>query len=331
MYKSKKVSILIWTLFLLVISSFLVLGDTCAYDSANLYEASLGVGHDLKDCQYTSDEPITSLFAYDLDDNGHMADMRDLSTNCGSDLIIKYKDYDFGYNPYSLVDELPYKLISCYVVCDNNNVAFDYFWSFDIDETDNILTSDTTRFQSAYDCYYNSYYEGTNVTQEFGCGVIRNPNDLDYLDPCQIGVTSNNCNYFRGDSTYYCIDSYEVTLYIGYSNGTSSGTGNTSIGGYDLNTTTDHSTGGIGDDNDAGEQDNQGLQKQSKYEDLKSDVKKKNKVFDTMNNIMYVIFSLILIGFYIIELVAVIYVFTSWIPDIMFSAVTILKKFKGDT
>jgi len=70
------------------------------------------------------------------------------------------------------------------------------------------------------------------------------------------------------------------------------------------------------------------LRKQIKYNDLRQNIQEKNNVLTSLVDICYILFSVILVFFYIIEMVILVYIFKKWIPQVINIYRDLLKKIK---
>ena len=264
--------------------------------------------------------------------------------------------------------ELPYTIYSCFMYCDADKSSPDYM-HYMTHYGDLPYTTDTfynTHYQCNYgDSYYgtnvtarigcvlvmNEHYEGYGGWYRSLMGYDENITDFIYGAGFTDGNVRNMCETSTGcfctlpggcENGYgiYCddtgstqwgteymtcsnviVESFDVTFQIN-NEGERLSEGTASVG----NTSYEGATAGT---DLGGEPDGDQLNKIVVYNDLADDVRKSNIAIMSMIYIMELVFSIVLMFFYLIELALTIYVFTIWIPGVLHAVVDIFRRIGG--
>ncbi len=303
---------------LMMLSISLINAISCDYGLP--YSINKGVYYDLKDTNFHIHEPVDSVFGYNL-----WADTKYYDTSS----IIDFREYEFG-DPsgglmYVIEDDLPFYIAYCDLMCDTDSGYMDYWITFDFDEDSQYFDTDRWRFEQAFRCTYGDEYLGQTVKQRVGCTLVPNTNYAGItgaVDPyCQLNIPYDNCYVNQDSGQRQCYDYWEISFTI---EGDGNMSNNITQGDINQDNTTISP-----EDGDGTIPDKEGITKQLIYEDLEDDIRKKNIFLNSMIWIMEVVFSFILIIFYLFELAITLYVFTVWIPSIARSIVKLLRKFGG--
>lgn len=286
----------------------------------------------------------------------------DPSTTADDPTINFYESNYFTYGQDSSDNGfIPYTIHSCYLKCNIDNPSPDHIEYMPLlrDSEGFDYVSDpytySDQYWGDYRCFYDESLAGEEIVGEYGCFLTPNyhygsTSDVQSIDTMisNMGFSDDQIfNMCSGGSVCVEISSQDTLCSspdtdwgVAYSfcsnviidsyqfNFTFNGDGNKLGSGGSLTDPTETYTGGSGSDI-GGEPQEENKDKLYTYEDIESQEKKKNIILTDMILIMEIVFSVVLLIFYIFELAIIIYVFTSWIPAIIRSPIEILKRFGG--
>lgn len=220
-------------------------------------------------------------------------------------------------------------------------------------------SSNTIQLQDIYSCHYNPFASGTVATQQVQITYVSNPNykglwhpyeylrfkdelGLDYVyypdfsdDSCDIQATETGYQVI-------CKEIYEMEVVQNLPLGE-----NDTSNGYEIeiNTTKpDNNTAGMintpadkpseddmtgGNSNIGDTPDGEGVRKQLYFDNLQSNIKKKNVFMNYWILIAEVTFSFVLLLFYLFELAVTGFVLTEWIPAVINIPIKIIRYITG--
>jgi len=305
-----------------------------------------GFGFQIVDGTYPQSLGVKSNFRFYLHDyTNSMIDFENSYNN-----NVEFYDIDSTYYTYPVDTYLPYTLFSCSIYCDSSRNSDGYLSVFIPDLISHYQDpyTSTTYYEENINCKYDEWLTGKNVTQSVKCFLVPNAIYTEGIYSLNYGAydfdvikddynSLDNENYFNycgspiwGNNIDVCSNILEFKYSVKFivrPEGTAFDNTIYPISVEDSPDFNDSSSDFIDDSDIDTDLDGDNTGKLSSYNDLASVVRKKNITLWNLIFIEELIFSLILILFYIFELAVTIFVFTSWIPGIFKAIVNIIRKF----